>query len=76
MKCNICGGEMQFLEVLQGQESEVTKLYKEPNYSKGVDISVYQCPKCTHGHINKLIQKDYYQKYELIHNIEDRKSVV
>lgn len=71
MKCNICGGEMQFLEVLQGQESEVTKLYKEPNYSKGVDISVYQCPKCTHGHINKLIQKDYYQKYELIHNIDD-----
>lgn len=71
MKCNICGNEMQLLDELENQESEVTKVYKEPYCSKKVDILFYQCPVCTHGGINRVIQEGYYQKYELIHNIDD-----
>lgn len=71
MKCNICGSEMDLLDMLMGQESEVTTLYKEPNSSQSVDISFYRCPVCTHGRINKLVQNDYYQKYELIHNVDN-----
>lgn len=71
MKCNICGKEMRLLDCLKNHESEVTKVYRQPNCSKSVEINFYQCPACTHGRIGNMIQKDYYQEYELIHNVAD-----
>ncbi len=70
MKCNICGSEMHFLDLLEEHESEVTKVYSEPNCSKSVDITFYQCPVCTHGQIGNIIEKEYYQEYELIRNTD------
>lgn len=71
MKCNVCGSQMHVLDLLEEHESEVTKVYSKPNCSKSVDITFYQCPACTHGQIGNVIDKEYYQKYELIHNTDN-----
>lgn len=75
MDCRVCGNQMELIDVLKNHESEITSIYDLPYISKPVDISFYRCPSCSHGQIDCIYDRKYYESYKLLHNANESAEI-
>lgn len=66
MKCRVCGEKMVLREMVHGCRAEggETLLKTTPYRLYKQDISLYECPRCSHMQTKYLLPENFYGNYE------------